>query len=130
MVFRVLADATVLSHFAFIAFVLLGGFLVRRWPGVAWLHVPMLLWAVGIEMIGWPCPLTVLEKWLRAKAGMGSYLGDFVHHWIIGPLFEPGMITPATRALLALVPLLVAVLAYWQALRDRQPRGHLSATRS
>jgi len=119
MVFRALADLTVVSHFAFIAFVLLGGLLVYRWPAIAWLHVPVLVWALVIEASGWRCPLTVLEKWLRIKGGWGGYLGDFVHHWIILPLFDPGVVTPALRSLLGFVPLAVSAFGYWCALRHR-----------
>jgi hypothetical protein len=82
---------------------------------VARLHVPILAWAVGVEATGWPCPLTVLEKWLRVKGGWGGYLGDFVHHWIIAPLFDPGTVSPATRSLLGLVPLAVSAIGYWWA---------------
>ena len=30
---------------------------------------------------GIPCPLTVWEKQLRARAGQASYPGDFLGHW-------------------------------------------------
>src|SRR5256885_5426216 len=49
MVYRILADAVVLVHAAFVAFVVLGGFLAWRWRWVVWLHVPCALWGVAIE---------------------------------------------------------------------------------
>ena len=117
MIFRWLADLTVIAHFAFIAFVLFGSLLVRRWPGVARLHVLMLAWAVGVEAVGWSCPLTLLEKWLRVKGGWGGYLGDFVDHWIIAPLFDPGTVSPPIRSLFGLVPVAVSAFGYWRAWR-------------
>lgn len=123
MVFQALADLTVVTHFAFILFVLFGGFLARHKPRLVWLHVSTLSWALGIEAIGWRCPLTVLEKWLRIRGGMGGYLGGFVRHWIISPLFDPGAISPTVRSALALVPVGLSAIAYWQILRDRQERA-------
>src|SRR5438046_5709173 len=76
MVYRILADAVVLVHAAFVAFVVLGGFLAWRWRWVVWLHVPCALWGVAIEYAGWICPLTPLENALRARAGLEGYRGD------------------------------------------------------
>ena len=47
MIWRVAADAVLVLHFAFIAFALLGGLLVWRWPRLAWLHLPAAAWAAG-----------------------------------------------------------------------------------
>ena len=30
----------------------------------------------------WPCPLTVLENWLEAKAGVEPYQGGFLLHYL------------------------------------------------
>ena len=39
-----LADALVVVHLLFVAFVMAGGFLLLRWPGLAGLHLPAALW--------------------------------------------------------------------------------------
>ncbi|MGE0651131.1 MAG: DUF2784 family protein, partial [Alphaproteobacteria bacterium] len=52
MIYGLLADVIVVLHLAFIVFVVLGGFLVLRWPRLAWLHVPTVLWGGGIEFVG------------------------------------------------------------------------------
>lgn len=36
--------STVVMHFAFIAYVLAGGFLALRWRRTMWLHVPAVIW--------------------------------------------------------------------------------------
>ena len=64
-----LADLVVAVHLLFIAFVLFGGLLVRRWPMASWVHLPAVLWAVMIEVLGIPSPLAPLERWLRERGG-------------------------------------------------------------
>jgi hypothetical protein len=116
VIYRVLADLTVLLHFGFILFVLFGGLLVVRRKAVAWVHLPVLAWGVAVQFAGWDCPLTVLEKWLRIQAGLQGYSGGFTVHWILNPLFHPGTIGPAGRALFAFVPIFANVVFYREAL--------------
>ncbi len=42
--YLLLADLVLLVHLLFVLFVLLGGFLVIRWPRLIWLHIPALAW--------------------------------------------------------------------------------------
>ena len=70
---RIAADAVVLVHLAFIAFVALGALLAARWRWVPWLHIPALLWGVLVETTGRLCPLTDLENALRTRAGQSGY---------------------------------------------------------
>ena len=44
MTWRILADAVLVLHLAFILFAALGGLLVLRWPLVAWIHLPAVAW--------------------------------------------------------------------------------------
>ena len=53
MIYRLLADLTVVVHFAFIAFVVVGGFMALRWPRLAWIHIPCAAWGALIEFAGW-----------------------------------------------------------------------------
>ncbi len=57
MAYRLLADAVVLLHTAFVVFVVLGGFLAWRWRRLVWGHVPCAVWGALIEYEGWICPL-------------------------------------------------------------------------
>lgn len=93
MLYRLLADATVVLHLAFILFVILGGLLVLRWRRLAWVHVPVALWGAGIELIGWVCPLTYLENYFRAKAGQAGYGTGFIEHYLL-PLIYPDLLFP------------------------------------
>jgi hypothetical protein len=89
--FRLLADAVVLAHFAFVAFVIGGGFLAWRFPRVLIAHVPALLWGIWIELSGRICPLTPLENQLRERAGESGYAGGFIEHYLIPVLYPPGL---------------------------------------
>ena len=82
MFYRVLADGVMIVHFAFILFVAVGAVLAWRWPALVWAHLPAVAWGVGSVAIGFPCPLTPLEKGLRRMAGDEGYRGGFVDHYI------------------------------------------------
>ena len=111
MVYRLLADAVVLAHTLFVAFVVLGGVLVWRWRWVAWAHLPAAVWGATIEYGGWICPLTPLENALRARAGLTGYPGGFVEHYLI-PVLYPAGLTAATQVVLGTVVVVVNVAAY------------------
>lgn len=87
MFWSVLADAVLVGHFAFAVFVALGGVLVFRFPRVAWIHVPCLLYGAAIEIFGWICPLTPLEQRLRFRAGQEGFEGGFLDHYVGGFLY-------------------------------------------
>ena len=111
MVYRALADGVLLLHAAFVAFVMLGGFLAWRWRAVVWAHVPAALWGAAIEYAGWICPLTPLENTLRARAGLEGYRGGFVEHYVIPLLYPAGLTRPA-QAVLGTVVVVVNLVAY------------------
>ncbi len=92
MLYRLLADAIVIVHLAFVIFAVGGGLLVCKWKSLAWLHVPAFLWAALIEFAGGVCPLTPLENRLRELAGGTPYHTDFVAHYLL-PLLYPAALT-------------------------------------
>ena len=121
MGYRFAADAVVLLHVAFIAFVVLGGLLALRHRWVAALHVPAAVWAVLIELFGWICPLTPLEVQLRIAGGEAGYRGGFVDNYIV-PLVYPASLTQGVQFALAAFVLLVNAAIY-AVLFGRTPRG-------
>src|SRR5688572_14008977 len=88
-----MADAVVVLHVFFLAFVGLGGLLVWRWPGAAVLHVPALLWGAAMIGTGSECPLTTLEKRWRRSAGEEPYRGGFIDQYIEDVVY-PDELTP------------------------------------
>ena len=82
MLYRILADGVMVVHFSFIILVAIGALLAWRWPALVWVHLPALAWGIATVTIGFPCPLTPLEKRLRRLAGDEGYEGGFVDHYI------------------------------------------------
>ncbi len=103
MPLRLAADAVLLLHLGFIAFVLLGGLLALRWPRAAWVHLPAAAWGVWIELSGALCPLTPLENRLRAAAGQAGYEGGFIEHYLLALIYPAGLTREAQWVLAALV---------------------------
>jgi hypothetical protein len=120
MLFRLLTDTIVIVHFAFLAFVVGGGFLVRRYR---WLIVPHLLalaWGIYVEaMPGMLCPLTPLENHFARLAGAEGYEGGYIEHYLV-PIIYPDGLTPTAQRWLTMALIAVNVIAYtW----PRRPGG-------
>ncbi|MEW8509030.1 MAG: DUF2784 domain-containing protein [Candidatus Thiodiazotropha sp.] len=91
------ADAILLIHLLFVAFVVLGllaiyiGYLLS-WPWVRnfWFRLVHLL-SIGVVVLqswlGVLCPLTIWEMQLREMAGVETYDGSFIQHWLHALLF-------------------------------------------
>ncbi|UXZ55355.1 DUF2784 domain-containing protein [Halomonas sp. 7T] len=87
-----LADAILIIHVLFVAFVVfglvaiyVGYFLNWRWVRRRVFRVTHLC-AIGYVVVqswlGMVCPLTTWEMALRAEAGAGTYSGSFIQHWL------------------------------------------------
>lgn len=86
------ADALLLLHVVFVAFVIVGLILIlvgglRNWSWVrnAWFRLGHLVAIAVVVLQSWfgvICPLTTWEMALRHKAGDAVYSGTFVSHWL------------------------------------------------
>jgi Protein of Unknown function (DUF2784) len=81
-VYSAIAVFVLFLHALFIVWVVFGAFVTRSRPPLRWLHVASLVWGILTELLPWPCPLTVLENWLEAKAGIQPYQGGFLLHYM------------------------------------------------
>ncbi len=98
-----LADAIVVLHFAYVAFVvgglaaILAGIALRRpWVRNFWfraLHLLMIAVVVAESLCGVLCPLTEWEDRLREAGGASTEPGSFIGRWIHALLFVD--VTPA-----------------------------------
>ena len=90
--YSLVADAILVTHVLFVAFVVLGlilifvgKFLSWQWVRNPWFRVTHLL-AMGVVVLqawfGVICPLTIWEMDLRSKAGETIYEGSFITHWL------------------------------------------------
>ena len=123
MTARLLADALVAVHLAFIVFVVAGGLLALRHRGWAVLHLPAVAWGAFTEFTGTVCPLTPLENSLRRGAGDAGYAGGFMEHYVI-PLIYPEALTPRLQVVLGLAAIAINLVVYavvWRGLRRGRP---------
>ena len=121
MAFRILADATVVLHLAFVVFILLGGLLVLRRPKVAWVHLPAVAWGAWVEFAGSVCPITPLENWLREQGGRSAYSAGFIEHYLV-PILYPASLSRELQWGLGGIVLLVNSVLYIVILRRRAQR--------
>ncbi len=130
MPYRLLADAVLLLHFGFLAFVVVGVLLLPRWPRLVWLHLPALAWGAYVVLAGDICPLTPLESALREKGGGSGFEESFIEHYLL-PLIYPGEVQGATgrrlQAALGVALLLfnagVYALLWWRYRRHARRPG-------
>lgn len=118
-----LADAVLVIHLLFIAFVVGGALLLLRWPALVVLHLPAALWGAYAALAGRVCPLTPLENRLRAASGQAGYEGGFVGHYLL-PIIYPGAMTREVQVAIGAFVLLLNLGLYTAvAWRHRRARG-------
>ena len=100
------ATAVAILHFGFILFVVLGGFLVLRWPALRWVHLPVAVWGALIEIGHWTCPLTFVENALLRRAGQAGYDEGFIAHNLFGLIYPNGL----TRGMELSIAVLVTII--------------------
>jgi Protein of Unknown function (DUF2784) len=116
MLYRLLADAVLMLHLAFVLFVALGGLLVLRYPRLIWLHVPAVVWGVYVEFSGRICPLTPLENSLRQRGGETGYSGGFIDHYVTSLVYPDGL-TRTTQVMVGLSVIAINLVIYAVLLR-------------
>lgn len=90
--YLLIADALLVAHTLFVAFVMIGlllvaigGLLRWRWVRNPWFRLAHLV-CIGIVVVqswfGVVCPLTTWEMALRTKAGVPGYDGSFIAYWL------------------------------------------------
>ncbi len=77
-----LADAVLLLHLLYIAWVIFGALFTRRRPWLAAVHIATILWGIIAETTSAPCPLTLAENWCETRAGMTPYRGSCLLHYL------------------------------------------------
>lgn len=95
--YLIAADAVLIAHVLFVAFVVIGLLLIGLGGMLSWHWVRnrsfriLHLLAIGIVVlqawVGVICPLTTLEMALRERAGDAVYEGSFISHWLDAILY-------------------------------------------
>jgi hypothetical protein len=112
-----IAYAAAATHFAFLAFGLLGGFLAWRWPRLIWLQVAGAAWLVLVVAASLMCPLTWIEDRARERAGMAPKPGGFLHNYVEGVFYPTGQ--QAAAMAVAAVVVLASWVGFWLRRRPR-----------
>lgn len=120
MIYLALADLVLLTHAAFVAFVIFGGLLALWKPVIAYSHLPILAWGATVIAMGWVCPLTPLENYLRLMAGHENYRNGFIEHYLLQAIYPQGL-TREIQILLAVL-LVAANLAVYAVIYYRHRR--------
>ncbi|MFD1810880.1 DUF2784 domain-containing protein [Rhodococcus gannanensis] len=90
-------------HFAFIGYLVFGGFVAWRWPRTLVLHVGAVVWGIGSVLVGYECPLTWLQNWARESDGRPPLPSSgFIAHYLTGVVYPESAVN--------LVRLLVVVV--------------------
>jgi uncharacterized protein DUF2784 len=95
--------------------VLLGWTLTRGRPVLRTLHLASLIYAIVIELVPWPpCPLTVTENWLEARAGIDPARGPFLVHLLDAIVYPdlPESLVVGTAVLVCVVILAAYLRRY------------------
>jgi hypothetical protein len=84
------ADAIVVVHLAYLVFIPVGGVLALRCPRLIAPHLVAVAIGVASITVGFDCPLTTWEQWLRRKGGQQAYTDGFVDHYLTGRIYPHG----------------------------------------
>ncbi len=113
MLYKILADITVLIHFLWIVFLFFGALWGRRSRTAKIFHLSGLAFAFIIQIFDWFCPLTHLEFWLRGKHNPDlTYAGSFIIYYV-----ERIVYIEISRYIVLIVTLLLGALNVWIYLR-------------
>ena len=118
--YQVAATAALAAHFAWILFLVFGGWVFRR---RFWVRVAHLVGVVAAVAMGWlwiACPLTHLEQEFRRKAGLESYAGSFIMHYLETIIYPDLPFWVFNVALGVLLVANVAVYIRWPLVLKRQ----------
>ena len=126
MVYRWLALAMTVLHFAYLAYLLTGGYLAWRWPQTFALHVVGVVWGALIIVTEVTCPLTWLQNTLRTRAGQPELDLSFIDTYVRGVFF------PADHEVAARVLVAVVIAVSWRGLvsRSAHSSGRVAASAS
>ncbi len=82
-----LADAVLIVHLVYIAWVIFGAIFTRGRPWLGGIHIATIVWGIITETTAAPCPLTVAENRCEAQAGILPYHGPFLLHCLDATIY-------------------------------------------
>ena len=113
-----------LVHFAFLAYVVAGGFLAWRRPVMIWPHLVLAGWGLSTLVFHQDCPLSRLETWARLRAGEPGLRHDgFIETYLTGVVY------PARYLWLVQVLAAVVIGVSWAGALSATPTASRSSSR-
>ena len=123
---QVAAVVVALAHLAVVVFVVAGGFVTGNRRALLCAHLAVVASVVAVTVAQQPCPLTELELRFRTLGGVPAYRGGFIEHYLVRPVYSPGL-RPSVELLVNAVAVTANLVAYGRVAtrRDRrsQPAG-------
>jgi hypothetical protein len=84
-------------------------------------QLPVMVYGALIEFVGFTCPLTPLENYLRHHAGEAGYRGGFIGHYLVSVIYPAGL-TRGIQIGLGVLVVAIAAAGYAGYLRRHAPR--------
>jgi len=109
--YEFLATFTLIIHFLFIVYVILGGLLFFIKPWTLYFHIPAFLYGVYVEFTQSICPLTYLENFFLSKAKIATYSTSFIQNYLI-PIIYPVNLTKELQIILGISLIVINVIIY------------------
>jgi hypothetical protein len=123
MPYSAIAAAAVAAHFAFLGYLVGGGFLAWRWPVTIWVHVLIVGWTLVILSGVVECPLTTIERHARDAAGMPPLpRAGFIDHHVAGVLYPHGW--GAAAEIVVSAAIFVSWFGLWRRHNRMPSRSH------
>ena len=85
--YEFLATLTLIIHFIFIIFVILGALLFFVKPWTLYFHIPAFIYGAYVEFTQRICPLTYLENYLLTKANLATYSASFIQNYLYAIIY-------------------------------------------
>jgi hypothetical protein len=109
--YEFLATLTLIVHFLFLLFVILGGLLFFIKPWILYFHIPAFIYGVYVELTQSICPLTYLENYLLTKANLATYTTTFIQNYLYAIIY-PMNLTKEIQISLAITLLIINGIIY------------------
>jgi hypothetical protein len=109
--YEFLATLTLIVHFLFLLFVILGGLLFFIKPWILYFHIPAFFYGVYVELTQSICPLTYLENYLLTKANLATYTTTFIQNYLYAIIY-PINLTKETQISLAIALIIINGIIY------------------
>lgn len=115
------AAGVLVLHLLFILWVAFGVLVTRNRPLLRWVHIASLIYGILLEILEWSCPLTPVENWLRGRAGIPTYQGGFLLHYLDALVYPD--VAPSFLVLCAVAVCLFNLGVYAVRFRRRRVAG-------